>query len=150
MKTRQENSDPGWTGNTENDIYKENLIDHYKHPHNFGILNKPTFSSKGNNPLCGDQVEIFAEVKDDKISDIKFSGSGCAISMASASMLTDKIKGMEVDKIKNIKDKDIFKMIGTDLGVVRAKCGLLGLKTLIKGANEYKESGHGGNKNEKN
>ena len=96
MRQETENVDPNWLG--EEDIYKENILDHYKNPHNFGSLENPTFSNKENNPLCGDQIEIFVNTKDNEIKEIKFQGNGCAISMASASMLTEKVKGMSIEE----------------------------------------------------
>jgi len=135
-----ETQDRNWLGDADDDVYKENILDHYRHPHNYGEMSNPTFSAREINPLCGDNLEMSVELRENKIEDIKFRGSGCAVSMASASMLTQKVKGMTLEEAKRITDKDIFEIIGIRLGVVRAKCGLLGLKALLKGADEYDKS----------
>ncbi len=131
---KQENLDPMWIGNgsEEDYIYKENILDHYKHPHNFGNLKNYNHHFKQVNPVCGDEIEIFILTENSKVKDIRFIGKGCAISVAATSMLTDSIKNKSVDEIKKITTDDIMKMIGIKLGVVRMKCGLLGLKTLQK------------------
>lgn len=134
-KNGNEAVDRNWLGDSEDELYKENIIDHYKHPHNFGQLNKPSMYCKENNPLCGDNIEMFIQIEESKISDIKFSGNGCALSMASASMLTDKVKGMDLQNAKSLTKEDIFKMLGVKLGVVRMKCGLLGLNALTHALN---------------
>ena len=124
--------------NEYEDIYKENVLDHYKNPHNFGELENSSLSARESNPLCGDKIELFLKVECGKVKDVKFRGQGCAISMASASMLTDKIKGMSLDEIKSLTDKNIIEMIGINLNIVRIKCGLLSLKTLLKALQEKK------------
>ncbi len=135
-----ESLDPNWLGNTEEDeIYKENILDHFKNPHNFGTLENFTFRNKRLNPVCGDQIELFLLLKDDKVKNSKFIGEGCAISVASASMLTDKIKGMNLDELRNLKEQEILDMIGIRLGPVRIKCGLLCLKTLFEGIAKLEE-----------
>ena len=96
----QETIDPDWMG--EDDLYRENILDHYKNPHNFGKIDGCTFSARELNPLCGDQLQFFGKVEDGKLKEVKFLGHGCAISMASASMLTDKTHGMPVEDIKKL------------------------------------------------
>jgi len=130
-----ENLDPNWVGeNTEEEeIYKENILDHFKNPHNFGKLDNYTFKHMEYNPVCGDQIEIFVHLNNNKVKDVKFIGKGCAISMASASMLTEKIKNMRLEELRNIKNEVVLEMIGVKLGVVRRKCGLLSLKVLMSG-----------------
>ena len=88
--------------------YKENIIDHFKNPHNFGTLQEYTFKHRQVNPLCGDNIEISVKIDDQKVVDVKFSGKGCAISTAATSMLTDKLKGMSLDDIQKLK-KDFEK-----------------------------------------
>lgn len=135
----KENIDRNWAGDIEkeeDEIYKENILDHFRYPHNFGKLDKYTFKHLENNPVCGDKIEIFVLLKDDIIKDIKFSGSGCAISIASTSMLTDKLKELSLDEAKKTGEKAIIKMLGINLGVVRRKCGLLGLKAILNGINK--------------
>lgn len=128
-----ETIDVNWIGNKEDEIYRENILDHFKNPHNFGKLKNCDINSKDFNPTCGDEVEIFAKVDDNKISEAKFFGKGCAISQASASMLTDKIKNMPIEEAKKLTKEDIINMLGIELGIVRQRCGLLCLKTLQKG-----------------
>jgi len=133
-----ENLDPNWMGNgtEEDEIYKENILDHYKNPKNFGKLDTFTFNQKEFNPICGDQIELFINIKDSKVEDAKFIGKGCAISMASISMLTEKIKGLSLEELEKINKEDVLEMIGIPLGIVRVKCGLLSLKTLINSINK--------------
>lgn len=120
--------------NEEDDIYKENILDHYKHPHNSGSLKDYTFRHKELNPLCGDTIEMFVLFdKSETINHVGFVGHGCAISQASASMLTDYIKGKSLKQIKEIKREDILELLGIKIGVVRMKCALLSLRTLSKG-----------------
>src|SRR3989344_6410205 len=107
------------------DIYKENILDLYQNPLNKGSIKNPTNEFSKNNPLCGDEITIQLIVKENKINEVKFHGNGCAISMASASMLTEKIKDMEVKTIKNLNKDDMLEMIKIPLSSVRLKCALL-------------------------
>lgn len=117
------------------DFYRENILEHYKHPHNFGELENPTISHEEHNPLCGDRVRIDLLVVDDVIQDVRFSGRGCAISQASASLLTDEIKGLPVEQAKAYGKEQLLELIGIplDKNPVRLKCALLSLKTLKAG-----------------
>lgn len=118
------------------DLYREIILDHYKHPRNFGSLDKPDASFEAQNATCGDKIKIeviFEEKNGQKrIKDVSFSGVGCAISQASASMLTEKIKGMVVEKIMKLKTEDIENLLGTKLTVSRVKCATLPLEVLQK------------------
>jgi nitrogen fixation protein NifU and related proteins len=114
------------------EMYKEHILDHYKHPHNFGNLDNPTNEDTESNPLCGDEITIQLILKDNKVEDIKFKGKGCAISMAAASLLTDKVKEMTVDQIKELKKEEILEMLMIPIGPVRIKCALISLETLRK------------------
>jgi nitrogen fixation protein NifU and related proteins len=125
--------DRDWMGNEEDEIYKENILDHFRHPRNFGKLEDCTIKNRKFNPACGDTIEISIAIKDNKVKEVKFFGRGCAISMASASMLTEKIKNMSVEELKNVNEGEVLEMIGVPLGVVRMKCGLLSLRTLKEG-----------------
>ena len=87
---------------SSSDMYLENILDQYKHPRNFGNLDHATNKHKENNPLCGDEIEIMLIVKNNIVEDIRFNGKGCAISMASASMLTQEIKGKTVEEVKKV------------------------------------------------
>jgi nitrogen fixation NifU-like protein len=117
------------------DFYRENILDHYRHPHNAGRLEHPTHSHEEHNPLCGDKIRLDLHVNENNIIDqVAFSGKGCAISQASASMLTDMIKGKTLDEAKQIGKQDILEALGIEIGPVRLKCALLSLKVLKAGA----------------
>ncbi len=117
----------------EQQIYKENILDHYRNPHHKGTLSNTTLTHTEHNPLCGDMVTMHLMIKNNQITDVKFDGHGCTISQASASMLTDKLQEMTLDKIKKITRDEIMEMIGVPLGPVRSRCALLALRTVIKG-----------------
>ena len=85
--------DPNYLGSEEDEIYKENILDHYKNPRNFGEIVEAEIKRSELNSICGDMIRLFVKLKDNKIIDVKFKGNGCAISMASTSMLTEKLKG---------------------------------------------------------
>lgn len=110
------------------DIYQENILDHYENPRNFGHLDKQDIKVHDSNPLCGDSFDMEFVFDDDKVEDVRFSGHGCAISTASASMLTEKVKGMKKEDITKMDKKDILDMLGIELSHVRIKCAMLPLK----------------------
>lgn len=112
------------------DIYKDIILDYYRHPRNLGDLADPDVRSKDSNPLCGDVIEMQLKIRDGRVNDIRFKGKGCAISQASASMLTEVVKGRTLDDIKGMGKSDILNMLGIDPGPTRIKCALLGLKVL--------------------
>ncbi len=121
------------------DIYREIILDYYRNPRNFGHLEKYDIDSRDVNPLCGDEIEMQVKVGDgQKIEEIKFTGKGCAISQASASMLTELAKGKQLEWVKQVSKDDVFKMLGNpDLGPSRVKCALLGMKVLKTGVYGY-------------
>ena len=121
------------------DIYREVILDYYRNPRNFGRLEKFDIDARDTNPLCGDEIEMQVRVGEGKkIEEIKFIGKGCAISQASASMLTELAKGKELDWVRQLSKEDIFKMLGNpDLGPSRVKCALLGMKVLKTGVYGY-------------
>jgi len=119
------------------DIYKDIILDYYRHPRNFGDLPDPDVRSKDSNPLCGDVIEMQIRVRDGKIDDLRFKGRGCAISQASASMLTELAKGKTLDEIKALGKEDVLSMLGIDPGPTRIKCALLGLKVIKLGVYGY-------------
>jgi len=117
------------------DFYRENILDHYRHPRNKGRLENPTHSHEEQNPLCGDVIRIDLHVTDDNVIDqVSFEGRGCAISQASASMLTEMIQGKTLDEVKQLGKEDILEALGIEVGPVRLKCALLSLKVLKAGA----------------
>ena len=112
-------------------MYQENILDHYKSPRNFGKIGNATVHHHEYNPLCGDEVELYLVIDENKkVIDVKFYGRGCAISLASASMLTEQIKGKILDELKNMTKEDILEMLGIPISPVRLKCALLSLDTL--------------------
>ena len=111
-------------------MYQENILDHYKNPRNSGKIENASVHHHEYNPLCGDEIELFLVIKDKKIADVKFHGKGCAISQASASLLTDEIKGKNIDDLKNMAKENILELLGISLSPVRLKCALLSLDTL--------------------
>ena len=115
-------------------IYQEDILDHYENPSNYGTIEDADISYTEDNPLCGDQIRMDLKVRDRIITDVRFSGHGCTISQAAASMLTEEIKGRRLDEIKELSKDDILEMLGIPLGPVRLKCGLLALKVLKAGA----------------
>ena len=119
------------------EIYKDIILDYYRNPRNFGDLPDPDVRAKDSNPLCGDIIEMQLKVKDGKVDDIRFKGKGCAISQASASMLTEIVKGKTLDEIKAIGKPDVLELLGIDPGPTRIKCALLGLKVLKLGVYGY-------------
>jgi nitrogen fixation NifU-like protein len=118
------------------DFYREEILEHYTHPHNYGRLKEPDITHEENNPLCGDQVRFDLQLDEEgqTITDVRFSGVGCAISKASASMLTDLILGKSLDEIRELTKEDMLDELGIDLGPVRLKCALLPLKVVKAGA----------------
>ncbi|MCA9381595.1 iron-sulfur cluster assembly scaffold protein [Candidatus Dojkabacteria bacterium] len=111
-----------------------NILDHYKHPRNF---EKPNFDSthsfKESNLTCGDEIEVKLIIKDDRVEDVSFSGEGCSLCIAGASMLTEQIFGKSIQELKSITNESILNMVGIDVTPAREKCILLGLDAL-KGA----------------
>ncbi|WP_376791741.1 Fe-S cluster assembly sulfur transfer protein SufU [Thermoflexus sp.] len=115
------------------DLYRELILDHYENPRNYGELPDADISYEDDNPLCGDRVRIDLKVQDGRIVDVRFSGKGCAISQASASMLTERIRGATVEEARRLTRDDILEMLGIPLGPARIKCALLSLKVLKAG-----------------
>ena len=118
------------------DFYREEILEHYTHPHHYGTLEHADISHEENNPLCGDRVrfDIRLDETGQRVSDVRFSGVGCAISKASASMLSDLIVGKTLEEIKALTREDVLDELGLDLGPVRLKCALLPLKVVKAGA----------------
>ncbi len=119
------------------DMYHEAILDHYKHPHNFGHLDKPDAKVEEGNVTCGDRIVMEIKVKrvtNDglRITEVCFSGEGCAISQASASMLTDKVRGMKMAEVMKMAGGDMTTMLGTSLTPSRTRCATLSLEVLHK------------------
>ena len=113
------------------DLYRENILQHYKNPSNWGELESPDLEFFDSNPLCGDELKVQLQVDDEGvISDIRFSGHGCAISQASASMASEEIVGMKVEDILRLDRSFVLDLLGIDISATRMKCALLSLKVL--------------------
>jgi nitrogen fixation NifU-like protein len=112
------------------DLYRDYILEHYRRPHNFGILDAPTASYEGANPLCGDRITMMLGVKDGIVSEVAFTGRGCAISQASASLLTDEIKGKSVEEVEKLTSADLLDLLGIEISPARLKCALLSLDTV--------------------
>ena len=111
------------------DFYKEYILDHYRNPRNFGHLDHPTAVAEDLNPLCGDKIQMELLVGGDgKIADVRFSGKGCAISQASASMLTESIKGKTLEEVARLSQDVVLENVGIGISPTRMKCAMLGLK----------------------
>ncbi len=121
------------------DIYRETILDYYRNPRNFGKMDNPDVDARDSNPLCGDEVEMQVRVgPGSTIEEIKFVGKGCAISVASASMLTELAKGKRLEWVKELSKDDVLRMLGNpELGPSRIKCALLGMKVLKSGVYGY-------------
>jgi nitrogen fixation NifU-like protein len=120
------------------DIYREIILDHYRNPRNKGKIDNPDVVIHDSNPLCGDQIDIYLKVVEGQIKDIKFDGKGCAISQASASMLTEMLMDKPLTTAKDISKEEVLENIGlTNLGPARIKCALLSLKVLKMGMVKY-------------
>ncbi len=123
------------------DMYRQRILDHYRNPQNYGELEDADVYYMDDNPSCGDEIEMYAVVEDEEVVDVKFDGKGCAISMASASLLTDKVVGMSLDEVREMETEDVQEMLGIDLSPARVKCAVLGLKVLEGGIVEYEAEG---------
>jgi nitrogen fixation NifU-like protein len=130
--------DVEFVGANMSEIFEEKILYHYEHPANRGVIEDAQIKHRDLNTLCGDQVTIYATLEGSKIKDIKFQGVGCAISMASTSMLTEKVKGMDFKEVLSLGQKEVLDMLGIEsLTPMRMKCAMLGLRTLQKGIIEY-------------
>ncbi len=112
------------------DLYQLEILDHAEHPRNAGELPNPTVRREEVNPLCGDKLRFDLLVEDGTVKDIRFTGRGCAISQAAASMLSERIKGASVEDARAISKEDVLDMLGIPIGYMRLKCALLGLKAV--------------------
>jgi len=113
------------------DLYREEILAHYKRPHHWGELDAPDLEFEDTNPLCGDELKVQLKVDDDGVvQDVRFSGHGCAISQASASMASDEVIGMKVDDLVRLDRDFVLELLGIDISATRMKCALLSLKVL--------------------
>lgn len=116
------------------ELYREQILEHYKHPHNFGRIEEPDLEFEDNNPFCGDEQHVTIRLDDeDRVTEVKFDGKGCAISTAATSMLTDELIGLTRDELVTLPKEKVLDLLGIDISATRMKCALLGLK-VVKGA----------------
>ena len=114
-------------------IYREQILDHNKNPRNKGMLDHPQFTYEDVNPLCGDEIRMDVQTDGGLVTDIRFSGRGCAISQAAASILTEMVEGQTLDNVKAISRDDLLEELGVPISPARMKCAMLGLKVLKAG-----------------
>jgi nitrogen fixation NifU-like protein len=121
------------------DMYRQQILDHYKNPRNYGELDEKTYTHAGENPMCGDEIAIDVKLDDDEetIERVAFRGDGCAISQASASMLSQELAGMPVAEMREMDRDDIIDMLGVDISPMRVKCAVLAEKVVQDGADIY-------------
>lgn len=118
-------------------MYRENILDHYKRPRNRGNLDKPDSEGFDTNPLCGDEIGMQISVRGGKIEDIRFHGSACAICTASASMITEEVKGCKIEDARKVDREQVLSLLGIDPGPTRLKCALLPLKVMKLAVYKY-------------
>ena len=122
-------------------LYQAQILEHYKHPKNRGVLEPATHAGSESNPLCGDSISLTLRVDgSDRVEDVRFDGEGCAVSMASASILTEQVKGKTLAEVRALDREAVLKNLGVPLSAVREQCALLSLHVLRRALGEPKVS----------
>ena len=119
-----------YTPSSMDDLYRDYILEHYRRPHNFGVLEEATATYEGANPLCGDRITMMLGVRDGVVERVGFTGRGCAISQASASLLTDEIKGKPLTDVAKLSSDDVLDLLGIEISPARLKCAILSLDTV--------------------
>ena len=123
----------------EEELYRENIMEHYRHPHNRGALSDATFAGVGKNANCGDNLIFSVRLGSDgeTIEEVKFQGDGCAISLAGASLFTEKLKGMKLSEVKLLTPGVMYSLLGVQISHTRTRCALLAYEALSDGITKY-------------
>ena len=113
------------------ELYRDQILEHYKRPHNFGRLDQFNLEAEDNNPFCGDEQHVFIRLDgDDRVAEVSFEGQGCAISTAATSLLTDELVGMSREELVRLPKEQVLDLLGIEISATRMKCALLGLKVI--------------------
>lgn len=116
------------------ELYRDQILEHYKRPHNFGRLDDYDLDYEDSNPLCGDEQHVYIKLdEDDRVTDVSFEGQGCAISTAATSLLSDELRGKSREELLRIPKQDVLDLLGIEISATRMKCAMLGIK-IIKSA----------------
>jgi nitrogen fixation NifU-like protein len=122
------------------DLYKHQLLDMAKNPRNYGLMPDADFCSRQMNPSCGDLVTICGFIQDKTILSTRFEGSGCVLSLAMASLLTDHVVGMTIEQVLSLDEQTVEKLLQISLGINRLQCGMLSIIALQQGLRKYQDS----------
>lgn len=116
------------------ELYRDQILEHYKRPHNFGRVEDADLEFEDTNPFCGDEQHVTIRLDDEgRVAEVAFEGQGCAISTAATSLLTDELVGMTRDELLTMPKETVLELLGIDISATRMKCAMLGLK-VVKGA----------------